>query len=440
MPSSFTTNKTIELPASGSDVNTWATPLNADWAIIDRAFGGVQALNVVALSGTQALTATQYQPPIINVSGTLTADVAYQFPTGVGGFWFVSNITTGAHNLSFSSGGAGRTVTIAQGVRAAIICDGTNVDPAFTVSPTAAGSTTQVQFNSSGVLGGSANLTWDGTTLALVGNHSIQGTLQFKGASSGSVSLIAPATGGTASYTLPGSDGTSGQYLTTNGAGVWGWTSGSGGGGGGVSSFSAGTTGLTPNVSTTGAITLAGVLGVANGGTGASTLTGVLIGNGASAVSGVTTIPYSLTINGTSGVSLTINGTSGTHSTKIADSATATWNAGYLETPQGAGGSIRTTDYTAVLSDSGKMILMAAGMTLTGTIPANASIPFPVGTEITWINSGAVSLNIAIVGSDTLILANSAAVTGTRTVAQLGVCITRKITTTQWLAYGWGVT
>jgi hypothetical protein len=43
------------------------------------------------------------------------------------------------------------------------------------------------------------------------------------------------------------------------------------GGGGGVTSFSAGTTGLTPSTGTTGAVTLAGTLALANGGTGATT-------------------------------------------------------------------------------------------------------------------------------------------------------------------------
>ena len=42
------------------------------------------------------------------------------------------------------------------------------------------------------------------------------------------------------------------------------------GGGGGVTSFSAGTTGFTPTTATTGAVTLAGTLAVANGGTGAA--------------------------------------------------------------------------------------------------------------------------------------------------------------------------
>lgn len=46
------------------------------------------------------------------------------------------------------------------------------------------------------------------------------------------------------------------------------------GAGGGVTSFSAGTTGLTPSTGTAGAVTLAGTLAVANGGTGVTTSTG----------------------------------------------------------------------------------------------------------------------------------------------------------------------
>lgn len=47
-----------------------------------------------------------------------------------------------------------------------------------------------------------------------------------------------------------------------------------GGSSAGVTSFSAGTTGLTPSTATTGAVTLAGTLAVANGGTGVTTSTG----------------------------------------------------------------------------------------------------------------------------------------------------------------------
>jgi len=68
-------------------------------------------------------------------------------------------------------------------------------------------------------------------------------------------------------------------------------TAAANGAAGGVTSFSAGTTGLTPNTASTGAVVLAGTLGVPNGGTGATTLTGYLVGNGASPVTAVATIP-----------------------------------------------------------------------------------------------------------------------------------------------------
>jgi hypothetical protein len=55
-----------------------------------------------------------------------------------------------------------------------------------------------------------------------------------------------------------------------------------------VSSFSGGSTGLTPSTATTGAVSLAGTLAVGYGGTGATTLTGLLKGNGTSAFTAAT--------------------------------------------------------------------------------------------------------------------------------------------------------
>ena len=68
-------------------------------------------------------------------------------------------------------------------------------------------------------------------------------------------------------------------------------TAAANGAAGGVTSFTAGTTGFTPSTASTGAITLAGTLNVANGGTGATTLSGYLFGNGTSPVTAVATIP-----------------------------------------------------------------------------------------------------------------------------------------------------
>ena len=59
----------------------------------------------------------------------------------------------------------------------------------------------------------------------------------------------------------------------------------------GVSTFSAGTTGFTPSTATGGNVVLAGTLNASNGGTGATTLTGYVYGNGTSTMTASTTIP-----------------------------------------------------------------------------------------------------------------------------------------------------
>ena len=61
--------------------------------------------------------------------------------------------------------------------------------------------------------------------------------------------------------------GTNGYVLTLSG-GVPTWAAASSG----VSSISFGSTGLTPSTATTGAVTVAGTLALANGGTGATTV------------------------------------------------------------------------------------------------------------------------------------------------------------------------
>ena len=89
--------------------------------------------------------------------------------------------------------------------------------------------------------------------------------LQLWGSTSGYVGFAAQATAGSTTYTWPTAP-TNGYYLQTDGSGNLSWAAG--GGGGGVTTFSGGTTGLTPSSATAGAITLAGTLAVANGGTG----------------------------------------------------------------------------------------------------------------------------------------------------------------------------
>jgi hypothetical protein len=205
MPSSFTTNKQIEKPGNGDYVNTWSTPVNADWDIIDKAFGGQTTLNAVGVSGTVALTPTQYQPPIIAITGSITGNINYRLPAGVGGYWFVFNNTTtgagGPYAIVLSSAGGGSTVTLVQGKTTAVICDGTNVGLADTNVAIAGGSTTQVQFNSAGALAGSASLTWNGATLT---SSSFTGPLIGNASTATSATTATTATTATYASTVTG--------------------------------------------------------------------------------------------------------------------------------------------------------------------------------------------------------------------------------------------
>lgn len=91
---------------------------------------------------------------------------------------------------------------------------------------TIGGSTTQIQFNNSGALGGSSNLTWDGSNVQI----GSQGDLRFGDSDNSNwVAFQAPATvASNVTWTLPSADGTSNQVLTTDGSGTLSWTSAGG--------------------------------------------------------------------------------------------------------------------------------------------------------------------------------------------------------------------
>jgi len=131
-----TTNKGLNTPANGSNVNTWDVPVNANFTTIDTAFGG--SVTVSGLTGgTTTFTSAQYTPPIVILTGTLTSNQTLNFPSGVGGVWSIYNSTTGSYTVTIGSGGGGSTVSITRGYRTAIICDGTNVAPATTTPSSA---------------------------------------------------------------------------------------------------------------------------------------------------------------------------------------------------------------------------------------------------------------------------------------------------------------
>ena len=135
----MTTNKGLNQPANGSNVDTWDVPVNNNFGWIDQAFGSTTALN--ATSGSATLADTQYRSLALAVSGAIAANVTYTIPTSVGGQWIVYNTTTdsagGPWTITIASGGGGTSVVIQRNKATIIVSDGTNIRSVYAEAVTA---------------------------------------------------------------------------------------------------------------------------------------------------------------------------------------------------------------------------------------------------------------------------------------------------------------
>lgn len=235
-------------------------------------------------------------------------------------------------------------------------------------------------------------------------------------------------------------------------------------------------TGLPIDAGTTGTLT------VARGGTGATTLTGVVKGTGTSALT-AGTVSLTTEVTGTlpvanGGTGITSLGTgvatflgtpssanlatavtdeTGTGALVFATSPTlvtpvlgtptsgtlsgctvdGTNAVGFRTIPQNS----QSAAYTLVLADSGKHILHPSADTTarTFTIPANGSVAYPIGTAITFINQNGAGVVTIAITTDTMRL-SPAGTTGSRTLAANGSATAIKITSTEWIISGSGLT
>ena len=102
--------------------------------------------------------------------------------------------------------------------------------------------------------------------------------------------------------------------------------------------------------------------------------------------------------------------------------------------------NLQNNAYTTVAQDAGGSIMHTSGDTSarTWTIAANASVPYAVGTCITFVNQkGAGVITIAI-NSDTLVFSPGGG-TGNRTLTAPGIATAYKETSTEWIISGSGL-
>lgn len=137
----------------------------------------------------------------------------------------------------------------------------------------------------------------------------------------------------------------------------------------GVVTVSGGTTGLTTSASSS-TMDLTGTLVVANGGTGAATLTGLLTGNGTSAVSATAITQYNVLTGGASNApnSVAPSATSGVPVISQGAAAQPIFGTAVV-----AGGGTGATTLTGVLTGNGTSAVTANAITQHGVLIAGAS-------------------------------------------------------------------
>jgi hypothetical protein len=186
----------VELMVTGENAGTWGTKTNTNLNLIEQISGGyaIQTLNAAGAGANTttlakadgALDATVASRIIIlgAVSAqAITGNKIVTMPVLTENFYIIKNSTSGAYTVQLkAASGSGATVTWSTTEKdwKMVYFDGvaTNTgvyDTGFGAATAAAGSNTQIQYNSSSAFAGSANLVFDGTNVTAAGIVTAQG-------------------------------------------------------------------------------------------------------------------------------------------------------------------------------------------------------------------------------------------------------------------------
>lgn len=127
MVSTFTTNKSLEKPATGDQVGTWGSnTVNPNMDKLDSCLGGVAT---IALTNSPVtLSSGQYVNTFIRFTGAITANIAITFPA-VGSFYTIINDCTNSsafYVTATTTAAGGRVIGLPSGSMTQMMTDGTN--------------------------------------------------------------------------------------------------------------------------------------------------------------------------------------------------------------------------------------------------------------------------------------------------------------------------
>jgi hypothetical protein len=437
----------IELIATGEQTGTWGTTTNNNLSIaLSEAITGSADVAFSSADVTITLTDSNAAQAARNLRLNLTGTSggARQLILGSGcqieKLYLINNGLADAVTVKNTSGTG---IVVPAGSSMFVFNNGTDVVEALKAIPVAAGGTGLATLTANNVILGNGTsavqfvspstngnvLTANGTTWTSAAVPAGGLTYVYKTANYTAVDkegVLADTTGGAFTVTLPATPATGAQVVVADAGGLWG-----------TNNLTVGRNGET--IADLAQDLVCDINGVSvqlvydgntwlvyaqiggNGGT-AVTLTGVQTLTNKTLTSPVLTTPALGTP------------ASGNLSNCTADGTDA---VGYLTIPQNS----QSAAYTLVLADSGKQIFHPSADTTarTFTIPANGTVAFPVGTAVTFINQDGAGVVTIAITTDTMRLAG-AGTTGSRTLAANGIATCVKVTSTEWIISGTGLT
>ena len=171
MTTAYTSLLGLALPVTGELSGTWGDVVNNSiTSLLDSAVAGTTTISSdadVTLTTTTGASNQAREAIILwTASGTVTRTITAPAQSKT---YIVINKTGSTQSIKLVGVGPTSGVTIVAGESALCSWNGIDFIKVGSTIANAAGSNTQLQFNSSGVLGASANLTWDGSTLTVTG-------------------------------------------------------------------------------------------------------------------------------------------------------------------------------------------------------------------------------------------------------------------------------